>query len=179
MNNLPYIIIAVLTLALIICISRTPDTETVIETKVETRTVTEIDTVFVTDTVYVDMPVPEPDTVYINDQETLRYTTFHSDSLIDATITTWSEGPVVNQTFSYTPNFPKYITRTDSVFVDRTTEITRTRYPSGIFVGADIAVIADELDFSPKIQYVRRDFSIGYRYGIVHNSHNLSLTIRL
>lgn len=174
---IPYLIIVVLGVLLFYCYSQEP--ETVIETVTEIRTVTRIDTVFIEKTVYVDLPIPPPDTVYINGEETYKYTTEHSDTLIDAVIRTWSKGEIVKQEFDYTPRFPKYITRTDSVFVDKVTTITRTRYPSGLFIGAETVLIADQFDFSPKVQWVRRDFAIGYRYGINTNSHNLSLMIKL
>lgn len=177
MKNLPYAIILVLGVLLFYCYAQQP--ETVIETVIETRTVTKIDTVYIEKTVYVELPVPPPDTVYINDEETLRYTTEHVDSLLRATITTWSKGEIVKQDFDYTPLFPKYITRTDSIFVDKTTTITRTRYPSGIFIGAETSLMGDQIDLSPKVQWVRRDFAIGYRYGINTNSHNLSVMIKL
>lgn len=177
MKNLPYVIILILGVLLFYCYAQEP--ETVIETVTEIRTVTKIDTVYIEKTVYVDLPVPPPDTVYINDEPALKYTSQYSDSLINATIQTWAKGEIIKQDFEYTPLFPKYITRIDSIFVDKTTTITRTRYPSGLFIGAETSVVAQQFDFSPKIQWVRRDFAVGYRYGLMTNSHNISVMIKL
>lgn len=173
------IIIAVLGILLIYALLNKPDPDVQIVTRTEVNTVTTIDTVFVRDTLFVNLPIFDPTPDIIDEVEVNKYTTTVSDSLIEGTVTSWVEGTLHQQTFEYTPKFPQYITRTDSVFVDTVTEITRTHYPSGIFVGGEVAIVAEQFDISPRIQYVRRDFSIGYRYGINTNSHHLSLMIRL
>lgn len=173
------IILGVLVIALAVCYFTRQDVEIQTVTVTETHTVTQIDTVFIEKTVYKQLPIPPPDTVYVEGTQALKYEVAHSDSLIEAIITTWAKGEIIKQDFQYTPKFPKYIIRTDSVFTNTHTTTTRTIYPSGIFIGAETVLVGEQFDFSPKVQWVRKDFAIGYRYGINTNSHNLSLTIRL
>lgn len=174
---IPYGIIAILVIVIFFCYSREEHVEIIEVTTVET--VTTIDSVFVRDTVFVNIYIPHPDTVVIDNDTLMQYTTNVSDSLIDGRITTWAEGIIRKQTFEYTPRFPVKIVVTDSVFTTTIREVTRTIYPSGIFIGGEMAVIADQADFSPKVQWVRPRYSIGYRYGIITNSHHISLMIRL
>jgi hypothetical protein len=174
-NIIPYVVGALLLVGAFFLGRSFSDThiETETVTVTEVRTVTKIDTVYIEVPRIVEIQIPAP--IHEPDTQLNRYESVITDTLITGTITTWTTGEMHRQILDYTPLFPKYITRTDSVFVDRKTTITHTRYPSGFFIGADAGIKG----ISPHIHYIKQHYGIGYRYDPFFNAHNISFMIRL
>lgn len=151
-----------------------PEPEIIIETVTKIKTVTQIDTVFIEVPIFVEVPVQTP----IIEKETglNKYVNVVSDTLITATITTWVDGTMERQTLDYTPLFPKYINRTDSVFINTTKTITKNHYPTRFYLGVE----ANISYISPKAIIAFKNYSVGYRYSFdsLENPHNISFLIR-
>lgn len=169
---IPYFIIVIL--GLIIYIQYQQEPETVIDVVTETvvRTVTEIDTVYITKTEFIEIEIPVP----VEENGLKKYTTTVGDSLFTGTIVSWVDGILDSQTFDYTFNIPQ-ITQVDTVFTERITTVTRTNtvYPSNFYIGLETGL---EDFISPKAMFVSRHWAVGYRYGVQTNSHNLSFLIK-
>tara|TARA_R100001463_G_scaffold42850_4_gene89592 strand:+ start:576 stop:1166 length:591 start_codon:yes stop_codon:yes gene_type:complete len=114
-------------------------------TVVDTTRVTHIDTIpfyNIIDSVrWVDLPVIS-ETVNTDSTE-FTYTTEVSDSLIDGKINTvvTNEGELVNQGFTYLPKFPKYIIKTDSIFVNKETTTLIKRPEWQIYGGVMVSPV--------------------------------------
>lgn len=72
-----------------------------------------------------------------SDSSEFTYITDMSDSLLAGTINTKvkSDGTLVNQGFTYIPKFPKYITRTDTFWINKETVTTINKPNWGIYGG--------------------------------------------
>ena len=95
----------------------------------DTTVVTKYDTINFVDTVKrlvnVKVYTPVYDTLY----KSFIYNNIYNDSLISGNIkTTLIDCKMINQELTYTPKFPKYIIRTDSVTIHDSTYVERTIY---------------------------------------------------
>lgn len=128
--------------------------------------------------IYVKLEIPIPTTVTIlsDTGETMvrKYETPIKDSLIEGTIVSNIDGVLVDQIFLYKPLFPKYISRIDTVIIDKTeTSVVKRNY---IGLGAEIGGSANSLNVSPKISLItRKGYTYSYRYGLLDNTHNISV----
>lgn len=128
--------------------------------------------------IYIKVNIPVPVTVTVpsdsGDVQVNEYTTVIKDSLIEGTITSQVDGVLVSQTLNYVPLFPKYITRTDTIIVDRTeTSVLSRNY---IAVGAEIGGSATSVNVSPKISLdTKKGYIYSYRYGLLDGTHNVSV----
>ena len=155
------------------------------EAGVTTKTVTSLvkgtaDTVFIEidKPIYIKVNIPVPVTVTVpskdGDIQVNKYTTEIKDSLLKGTITSHVDGVLVDQDFNYVPLFPKYITRTDTMIIDRTeTSVLRRNY---IALGAEIGGSATSVNVSPKISLdTKKGYIYSYRYGLLDKTHNVSI----
>jgi hypothetical protein len=113
--------------------------------------------------------------------ETRLYQTEVSDSLIEGTITTeldLDSCKVINQGISYTPKFPKFITRVDTLKTTETITIEKIR--RGLYFGVEVGGNKNAFNAGPKLSLVtKKNMLYSYRYGIVDNTHNVGVAIKL
>lgn len=178
-DNIKSLIILVLLLALVLlneCNRPRTHSETVIETKIDTVHTTSIDTVWNTDTIIHDKIIYKPDTVFIDTsgKEISVYEEEFKDSLIEATVTAKVDGVLTNLRLKYIPLFPKYIFRTDTITINKSTEIYKPKML--IYVGADLGGTATSFDLSPSIGLkTKKDIFLYYRHGLLSKSHNVGV----
>lgn len=100
------------------------------------------------------------------------------DSLLEGTITTVLDGTIVAQDFKYKPLFPKYIIKVDSIFTTITnTEIKRK---NKLYLGINVKSSSNNIDLGPSLTLTtKKDFLIGYNYGVINNSHNVTIGYKL
>lgn len=132
------------------------DTITV-ERYTDTVTVTHIDTVeferikTITKTI-----IAYQETTVLPDSSWLRhYSTLIEDSLLSGNIDTYIKQKdtslfLLDQTITYIPKFPKYIYRTDSVFIKDSIVTTIIKRKMGFLLGTDIA-IGEGFGIIPKV----------------------------
>jgi hypothetical protein len=132
------------------------------------------------DTHYVNVPIATPfilrDTIYISGERvidsTAIYTNPYEDSLISGTITSEIDGVLIAQGFTYTPKFPKYIIKTDTVTITNSTTVERKKMK--LLVGAEIGGTMNTFNISPIIDLqTKKGYMYGYRYGLVDKTHSI------
>lgn len=162
-NRTKNILIAGLALALVIlfllkdCSGSEGDEVIKVERVTDTIRITTIDTIpfvqveYSTNTVYVH------DTVYqVNDSIKFHdYTTSIEDSLLSGTISTRvaqqdTNIQLLSQQLQYTPKFPQYIYRTDSIIIKDSVTVTKEKKRIGLLLGADF-VAGSNLGVAPKV----------------------------
>lgn len=152
--------------------------DTVVEYK------THIDTVFFTKEVIktVAKVVSKRDTIYIDTATGVStklnvVDTEICDSLIEGTISTVLDGTIVAQNFKYKPLFPKYIIKTDSIFTTITNEAP---LKNKLYLGLAIGGTSNKIELGPSIILTtKKEFLLGYNYGIINNTHNVTLGYKL
>lgn len=152
--------------------------DTVVEYK------THIDTVFFTKEVIktVAKIVSKRDTIYIDTATGVStklnvVDTEICDSLIEGTISTVLDGTIVAQNFKYKPLFPKYIIKTDSIFTTITNEAP---LKNKLYLGLAIGGTSNKIELGPSIILTtKKEFLLGYNYGIINNTHNVTLGYKL
>lgn len=180
------LIIAVLCFGLGRQCATPPDvlTERTVTSVTDTTFVTHIDTVRfeMYDTIRVRIPVPEPvpDPVDIGVH---RYTQSITDSLIRGTMSARVRGELLDWHLDYIPLFPRYIHRTDTVFVNRHTTVTErlTLKPRRVLGGGMFAGTGNEpLLYGPVLNVTAPSGRIwGYRYDLPTRSHLFSVSVPL
>ena len=132
------------------------------------------------DTHYVQVPINTPyilhDTIYIQGQRQIDstniYTNPYEDSLISGVITSEVDGLLLVQGFSYTPKFPKYIMKTDTITINNNTVVERKKMK--LLIGAEIGGTINTFNFSPIIDVqTKKGYMYGYRYGLVDKTHSI------
>ena len=159
--------------------------------KKETTEVITYKTVLDTVPFYVTTPVEVPvevtipvyktfwDTIKQESVEVKEYNNPFEDSLLSGNIMSkiTLDGTLVNQNFTYTPKFPKYIKQIDSVFVERTTTAPNK---FGVYTGLGCNIGEKSFGLVPKIGFETQNHTyIEAGYDIVNNSYQLSLTKRI
>ena len=125
------------------------------------------------------IPVPVHDTIFIGDSIVIdslnTYTTDISDSLITGSITSRVDGVLVSQSLNYTPMFPKYIIRTDSIIIDNT--LTLEKKKNHYFLGGEVGGNSNVFNLSPVIgMSSKKGYNYSYRYGLVDKTHNFTIS---
>jgi hypothetical protein len=155
--------------------------EVSVTTKVDTlRIKGKTDTIKITvkEPIYIPIEIPTPVTVTVpsdsGDITVHEYSSEIRDSLIEGTITSQVDGKLIAQNFKYKPLFPKYITRTDTIVIDKTeTSVLKRNY---IGLGAEIGGSATSVNVSPKLSLItRKGYTYSYRYGLMDKTHNISI----
>ncbi len=106
------------------------------------------------------------------------YTTEIDDSLLTATITSKVKGELLGSSLSYTPKFPQYITRVDTLQISDSTVVTPQ--PSsdrwGILFGGVATGNATSFEFTPTLTLKTNKsiyFSVGY--GIINKTYSVGV----
>lgn len=154
---------------------------------IDTVLITHIDTITLPPVVQVcTLKIPTPvqvhDTVYVNDSIIVRslneYTTDITDSLIEGRVLSRVDGVLVSQSLIYSPKFPKYITRTDTVLVKESVVINKKK--NFIYVGGEIGGNSNSMNLSPAIGIgTVKGYMYDYRYGLVDKTHNIRISKKL
>ena len=111
-----------------------------------------------------------------------KYDTFIEDSLLTGNISTTIQLPsksLIEQTFSYTPKFPKRILRVDTVKIETTIETT-IRNERNILVGVGIGASKNNLSINLGGGFrdkQGRDYF--YHFDMLQKSHNFGIQIPL
>ena len=181
-NILIYIVLAVvLILYLRSCNGRSIATDPEIEIKVDSVYIKDANP----DTVFVERVVNEikwlkPDKEYITEYDTVYmdsvnvFNTTYSDSLIEGSIITKSTGKVLSTDLIYTPKFPKYITIVDTLRIDSTTTITKSKW--GLYAGVIIGGNETQFNIAPSVLLKTNkglQFSAGY--GLIDKTYNFGI----
>lgn len=122
------------------------------------------------------------DTIYIDSITHISHKfnivdTHICDSLIEGTISTVMDGTIVAQDFTYKPLFPKYIVKTDSVI---TTISKEAKLRNNLYVGMQLGGYSGQMELGPVvILTTKKHLLVGYNYGVVNHSHNVSIGYKL
>ena len=153
----------------------------------DTLRITSIDTVFLSSTpVTVTVGVPTPiyvhDTTYIGDSAVVstyaEYSTDFKDSLLEGVINSKVDGVLLEQNFTYTPLFPKYIYQTDSVIIENNTVVEKKKL--FLFVGGEVGGSMNAFNLSPVIGVgTAKGYMYSYRYGLLDQTHNVTFSKKL
>lgn len=149
--------------------------EVTVEVQTDTTRITVVDTIQFIDTVIRNVIVTVNEPVIINDSVN-EYTNEFSDSLLTGTVWTLVQGNLLDQSFNYTPHFPRFIIKTDTVIINtnQTTTIRKSNFSltAGIEVGGSV----DEFNFSPIVGFTnKKGNSYSYRYGVLDKTHNIGM----
>lgn len=128
------------------------------------------DTIYFHDTTtrYVKIPIYVP--VYDSIEKVNNYTTKYEDSLIKGRIFSKVDGSLIEQNLEYTPKFPKYIHRVDtlSIFVKDSITITQPEKKKiSLYAGMQLGSNGNNLLLAPYISLGDRRnnlFSFGYDF---------------
>jgi len=111
---------------------------------------------------------------------TYRYSQEYEDSLISGTLFANVRGTLLSSNLIYTPKFPKYIYRTDSIIVTNTNTVIEKIYqrPYGFIVGGGILI--DEASqasvaFDVGVQ-LKQGIDLTYRYNPLRSEHGIGVT---
>lgn len=153
----------------------------------DTLRITSIDTVFLPSVpIYTTVTIPTP--VYIHDtiwegdsaivQTYAEYNTEVEDSLIKGVIKSKVEGVLISQDFTYTPLFPKYIWRIDTVIIENNTVVDKKKL--FLFVGGEVGGSMEAFNLSPVIGVgTAKGYMYSYRYGLLNQTHNITFSKKL
>lgn len=166
-------------------------------TKVNCPTITQsIDTVTVThiDTVWFEKPQTttgkkpkkQPGgTSTTTDPKTpcdslFQYTQEYEDSLIKGLLTADVKGELIGSKFTYTPKFPKYITKTETITITNTVkvEIPRKERPYGVILGAGANVGHNSsvgFTIDAGVQF-KQGFDVIYRFDPLRLQHSIGIS---
>jgi hypothetical protein len=132
------------------------------------------------DTHYVTLPITTPyyiyDTIYTGGERVIDSTSIYlnpyEDSLISGIVSSEIDGTLISQGFTYTPKFPKYILKTDTVTINTTTTVAKKK--NKLFIGAEIGGNQNTFNVSPIIDLqTKKGYIYGYRYGLVDKTHSI------
>lgn len=148
----------------------------------DTVVVSTVDTIQlppVTRYVRTEIPVPVVDTIVIGDTiiPVNSYNTPFSDSLIDGNISSKVRGMLLEQNFSYVPRFPKFIIRTDSVFIHG--EKRQFKAYLGLSLGFPHPVensVSNRLLLTPNLLFSTKNdkYQYGYGFDVLNKVHVVS-----
>ena len=192
-----YLIIAGLILYIVFlqqCSGNRKDCPEIVNTSSDTTRTTYVDTIPFYDSIprYFDVPIPVYTTVDSIVYDTLKtgdtsiaikyprnvYESEYQDSLIEGIIKITTDGYLVDQHLSYTPLFPKYIERIDSIVIDNTVTVAKNKF--AVYVGADIGGSANRFDFAPRLTLSDpKGYNYSYRYEVISKSHFIGIDVKI
>lgn len=109
-----------------------------------------------------------------------QYTQEYEDSLIKGVLTADVKGEFIGSSFTYVPKFPKYIIKTDSIFITNTikVEIPRKERPYGVILGAGLNVghnASVGFTIDAGVQF-KQGFDVIYRFDPLRLQHSVGLS---
>jgi hypothetical protein len=114
----------------------------------------------------------------ITNDTTNIFRTEVADSLLTGTITSKVRGQLISSSFSYTPLFPKYITRVDSFNITKPVPVHVPKW--GVYAGGIIGGNANSFTLEPTILIKTNknlQFSVGY--GLINKTYNVGLYTKI
>jgi len=129
----------------------------------------------------VEVTVPQfvtyHDTVFDTIYKTYEYNNPYEDSLIAGTIFSRvkTDGTLVEQNLTYTPKFPKYIYRTDSV-----TLLKPEEKRNKVFIGLDAGIASNYFLVKPKVEFMTKQelkFELGY--DIINKGYHVGVSKKI
>lgn len=144
---------------------------------IEVKTKTVVDTVYLPKRVVIEKI--RIDTVPIIKQDgTKVYTNTVEDSILTAKITAHVTGELNDLSLEYTPKFPKYINRTDSVFVVKTVEkpVIKRYFSIGFETGTNL----QKFNFRPIVSYLdKKNNTFSLSYNLTDKSVDVGISKRI
>lgn len=111
---------------------------------------------------------------------TYRYSQQYEDSLISGTLFANVRGTLLSSNLEYTPKFPKYINRTDSIIITNTNTVIEKIYtrPYGFIVGGGLLIDrTSQMSFAFDVGVqLKQGIDITYRYDPIRAQHGLGAT---
>lgn len=111
---------------------------------------------------------------------TYRYSQQYEDSLISGTLFANVRGTLLSSNLEYTPKFPKYINRTDSIIITNTNTVIEKIYtrPYGFIVGGGLVIDrTSQMSFAFDVGVqLKQGIDITYRYDPIRAQHGLGAT---
>ena len=111
---------------------------------------------------------------------TYKYSQEYEDSLIAGTLYANVRGTLLSSNLEYTPKFPKYINRTDSIIITNTNTIIEKIYtrPYGFIVGGGLIIDrTSQMSFAFDVGVqLKQGIDITYRYDPIRAQHGLGAT---
>lgn len=108
-----------------------------------------------------------------------EYEQSYSDSLIDGTLSAKVKGELLSSSLTYTPKFPKYITKTETITITKTIEtIIPGPRPYGLILGGGVNV-AHNQTFGATIDIgaqFKQGFDVIYRFDPIRMNHSVGVT---
>lgn len=145
----------------------------------DTITTRHIDTIHFVDTVKYFVKVEIPIPVYDTTTKLNTYTAIVEDSLISGSIVSKIDGVLVDQNFTYTPKFPKYIKIHDTTTITKTiTKVlpNKRELYLGVFAGGNI----NTFNLTPVVSFKdKKDRMFSYGYNIIDNTHNVGFQTKI
>jgi len=167
-------------------------------TKPDSEVATFVKTTYIegkADTVYIPVSKPYrvevPIVVYVDRPDSIDTTKvfryYHSpfeDSLVVGIIHTKIDidsATLAWQDFTYTPKFPKYITRVDTVKIDSTAIITQFEEPKvKVFVGIGVGGNPNTFQLGPQVSILsKKELMYTYQYDLLNKTHNIGFSVKL
>ena len=113
--------------------------------------------------------------------DTIRtYNTEVDDTLLTATIVSKVQGKLLNTSLSYSPKFPKYITRVDTFQINDSTTVTIKKNPWSLYFGGVVAGNANTFEVVPTLMLKTNkslQFSVGY--GLINKTYNVGVFTKI
>lgn len=151
------------------------------KTVTDTVYTTSTDTVWKEKIKYVQLEIPVPDTIYINngsvsdttDSTHLGYVLDYRDSLMDAEFKVEVDGVLISHKFNYVAKYPQYIHTRDTF---RITSNTEREFKRQLFLGLEVGGTESSFNLSPSVTLKgKNNFLYTYRYDLLSRSHNVGV----
>jgi hypothetical protein len=108
----------------------------------------------------------------------MLYETNIDDSLITAKIVSNVKGTLLSTNFNYTPKFPKFITRVDTLKITIPYEVPKERW--GVYAGAIIGGNATVFNLQPTVLVkTDKNLQVSAGYDLIHKTYNVGVYTKL
>ena len=141
-------------------------------TKIDTVYSTQIDSIYIVDTITITSHIISRDTVYVDNDTISVFKNRVEDEMLSGEITSYIDGTLIDQEFKYVAKFPQYIHTIDTV------RITNTPKPVyRLYIGGEVGGAINTFNISPVIGYSsRKGNNYTYRYGLIDKTHNIGIS---
>lgn len=126
----------------------------------------------------------KPDSEYVTIHDTIYgdsvniFTTLYSDSLIEGEILTITTGEVLSTDLKYTPKFPKYITRIDTVKITKPVAVDKPKW--GLYAGAIAGGNATSFSLEPTLLIkTNKNLQFSAGYGLINKTYNIGVYTKI
>lgn len=151
----------------------------VISVTYDTINIRTIDTIEFIDTIkyYVKVEIPVP--IYDPVTELNTYTSQFEDSLLSGSVVSTVNGVLVDQEFTYTPKFPKYIMIYDTTKITETiTKVLPSRIE--LYIGLYAGGNKNTFNLTPVVSIKdKKDRIFSYGYNVIDNTHNVGFQTKI